>query len=156
MPSIDTRLFGALNYEDSHLIRVRSGLPGLAHSRDLLPVSQTAIEPFLFLQSIEDPDLVLLAVPLAVAHRDFELHLNEEQRAEIEYGGEPGRVPPGVTDLGAFALVTVGEDRIPTANLLAPLVICFRNNLAVQALQPVDESYLRYPLDATVAREAPC
>jgi flagellar assembly factor FliW len=155
MPSVETKLFGLLHYDESHLIRVRSGLPGLDHTRELLPVSQTTIEPFLFLQSIEEPDLVLLAVPLAVAKQDFELFLTEEQRKEIDYEGPAGKVPRNSPELGAFAFVTVGEDRVPTANLLAPLVICFRNNLAVQALQPVEESYLRYPIEATVAKEAP-
>src|SRR5690606_24246007 len=127
---------------------------GLAHSNRLLPVSQETIEPFLFFQSIEDPALTLLAVPLNVAKADFELHLSAEDRLEIDYGA--GEINVNGMTLGAFALVSVGDDRIPTANLLAPLVISFRNNLAVQAIQPVDESYLRYPIEATVAMGESC
>ena len=136
------------------MIQLRSGLPGLAHSNRLLPVSQETIEPFLFFQSVEDPALTLLAVPLNVAKADFELHLSAEDRLEIDYGA--GEVNANGVALGAFALVSVGDDRIPTANLLAPLVISFRNNLAVQAIQPVDESYLRYPIEASVAMGESC
>jgi flagellar assembly factor FliW len=93
-------------------------------------------------------------VPLNVAKADFELHLSAEDRLEIDYGA--GEINANGMTLGAFALVSVGDDRIPTANLLAPLVISFRNNLAVQAIQPVDESYLRYPIEATVAMGESC
>lgn len=154
MPSVDTKLFGPLSFEEDQVIHLRSGLPGLAHSSRLLPVSQQTIEPFLFFQSIEDPALTLLAVPLAVAKSDFELHLSVEDRREIEFGA--GEIHRSEAEIGAFVLVSVGDDRVPTANLLAPLVISFRNQLAVQAIQPVDESYLRYPIEATVAREEPC
>lgn len=154
MSKVDSKLFGALRFEDDQIIHVRSGLPGLRHTDRLLPVSQQAIEPFLFFQSIDDPSLALLAVPLAVAKRDFKLYLSIEDRKEIDFGA--GEIEQNQADIGAFALVSVGEDRVPTANLLAPLVISFRNNLAVQAIQQVPESYLRYPIEATVAREAPC
>lgn len=151
MPSVETKLFGLLTFEENQVIQLRSGLPGLAHTNRLLPVSQETIEPFLFFQSIEDPALTLLAVPLAVAKSDFELHLSPEHRQEIDFGA--GAITRSGIDLGVFVLVSVGDDRVPTANLLAPLVISFRNNLAVQAIQPVEESYLRYPIQATVAPE---
>lgn len=154
MPSVETKLFGLLTFEEDQMIQLRSGLPGLAHSNRLLPVSQETIEPFLFFQSVEDPALTLLAVPLSVAKADFQLHLSAEDRLEIDYGS--GEINANGVALGAFALVSVGDDRIPTANLLAPLVISFRNNLAVQAIQPVDESYLRYPIEATVAMGESC
>lgn len=153
MPSIDTKLFGVLTYEEDQVIHLRSGLPGLPESGELLPVSQTTIEPFLFFQAIGDPSLALLAAPVAVVKKDFPLHLSQDQRQEIDWGTGSGRVARDETEVGAFALVSVGEDRVPTANLLAPLVICFRNNLAVQAIQPVEESYLRYPIEASVAAE---
>lgn len=154
MPSVETNLFGPLGFEEDQVIQLRAGLPGLPNSNRLLPVSQPAIEPFLFFQSIDDPALTLLAVPLSVAKNDFELHLSPEDRLEIDFGC--GEINRSGAELGVFALVSVGDDRVPTANLLAPLVICFRNHLAVQAIQPVDESYLRYPIEATVAREEPC
>ena len=154
MPSVESNLLGSLSFEEDQVIQLRSGLPGLPHSNRLLPVSQQTIEPFLFFQSIEDPALTLLAVPLAVAKSDFELHLSAEDRREIDFGS--GEIRRNMTELGVFVLVSVGDDRVPTANLLAPLVISFRNQLAVQAIQPVDESYLRYPIEATVAREEPC
>ncbi|MCZ2156957.1 MAG: flagellar assembly protein FliW [Bryobacterales bacterium] len=154
MSKVDSKLFGLLSFEDDQIIHVRAGLPGLRHTTRLLPVSQRDIEPFLFFQSVDDPSLALLAVPLGVAKSDFKLYLSAEDRREIEFGGT--EVIQNRTDIGAFALVSVGEDRTPTANLLAPIVISFRNNRAVQAIQQLPESYLRYPIEATVAREAPC
>lgn len=145
MPFVDTKLFGRLTYDAEQVIHLRSGLPGLPHTGELLPVSQASIEPFVFFQSIHDPNLSLLAVPLAVAKNDFQLHLSAEARAEIGLTGGEAENDEG--SLGAFALVSVTENRVPTANLLAPLVIRFPSNLAVQAIQPLEPSYLRYPIE---------
>jgi flagellar assembly factor FliW len=144
MPFVDTKLFGRLPYDDDQVIHLRTGLPGLPHTDKLLPVSQASIEPFVFFQSIHDPNLSLLAVPLAVAKKDFQLHLSAEARVEI--GLEANEAENDHGSLGAFALVSVAENHVPTANLLAPLVICFPSNLAVQAIQPLEPSYLRYPI----------
>lgn len=157
MAVLETQMFGALEYEQHHLIAVASPLPGLPETQWLLPVSQKVMAPFVFFQSLEVPSLCLLATPARVIKADYRLELSPEDRALL-------RLPATAADpteresseLGVFAFVSVSDNQVATANLLAPLVIHLPSNLALQSIQPLEEYYLRYPLDIPVAGVEPC
>jgi len=169
MAVLESTMFGALEYEPSQLIVLTAPLRGLPGTSRLLPVSQQVIAPFVFFQSVENAKVCLLATPVRVVKEDFQTELSAEDRqmlrltstGEPDTGGNSGGRPikshaGPPPDLGIFAFVSVAEDQKVTANLLAPLVIHFAENLAVQAIQPLDESFLRFPMNIVAAGGSPC
>lgn len=154
MAVLETSLFGPLDYEPAQLIALAAPLPGLPNTRRLLPVSQRVMAPFVFFQSLEEPAVCLLAAPARVALEDFQPELSPEDRALL--GLPESTLPYQSSELGVFTFVTVSDGQKATANLLAPLVIHLHQNLAIQAIQPIDESFLRYPLDIAVGGTGPC
>ncbi len=146
-------MFGALDYEQHQLISLATALPGLPETRWLLPVSQKVMAPFVFFQSLEVPSLCLLATPARVVKADYRLELGPEERQLLglaPHGSAPNDGKLESSEVGAFAFVSVSTSQVATANLLAPLVIHLPRNVAIQAIQPLDESFLRYPLDIAV------
>jgi flagellar assembly factor FliW len=154
MAVVETSLFGPLEYEPEQRIALVAPLPGLPETRWLLPVSQQVMAPFVFFQSLDDADLCLLAAPARVVKADFELVLtaNEQMVLRFAEGTDLAANP----DVGVFAFVSVSSQQVATANLLAPLVVNLAQNLATQVIQPLDESFLRYPVQADVAGPPPC
>ncbi|MCU0226125.1 MAG: flagellar assembly protein FliW [Bryobacterales bacterium] len=157
MAVLQTTMFGALEYQPEQLISLAAPLPGLPDTRWLLPVSQKVMAPFVFFQSLEEPSLCLLATPVRVVREDYLIQLSGEDRALLRLSTD-GRESAGreSSELGAFAFVTVSEDEGATANLLAPLVIHLPANLAMQAIQPLGEEFLRYPLDIPISGVEGC
>lgn len=154
MPTLQTSLFGLLDYELSQLISLAAPLPGLPDTRLLLPVSQRVLEPFVFFQSVDCPDLCLLAAPARVVKQDYRVMVSGEERDLLHL---PPETEPGSGDeTGVFAFVNTSGDRAASANLLAPLVIHFRENLALQSIQSLEETYLRYPVPAGVRGGGTC
>jgi flagellar assembly factor FliW len=148
MLTLQSKLFGPLQYDASQVIRLAAPLPGLPQLRFLLPVSQPMLEPFVFFQSVDFPDLCLLASPARIIKQDFEMVISNEERGLLRL---PSNVTPGVgSTTGIFAFVSAADDRAASANLLAPLVVHFRENLALQSIQPSPEDYLRYPVPISV------
>ena len=154
MPVLDSKTFGSLEYEPNQLIRLVAPLPGLPETHWLLPVSQKVIAPFVFFQSLEMPERCLLATPARVVKEDYRLDLAPEDRDLLGIPCESN--VPMQDHLGVFAFVSVTQDQLATANLLAPLVIHLAENRALQAIQPLDESFLRFPLDLLVEEPPAC
>lgn len=154
MPTVQTSLFGPLDYEPSQLISLAVPLPGLPDTKLLLPVSQSVLEPFVFFQSIDHPHLCLLAAPARVVKRDYQVGISGEERELLRLA--PGVEPGAGQETGVFAFVNAAGDRGASANLLAPLVIHFGANLALQSIQSLDEDFLRYPVPVCVSGGGLC
>ena len=118
-----TRL-GEIEFSETDKITFPDGLPGFADERDfaLLPEPDS---PFAFLQSLQEPALTfLLADPFAF-FSDYSFQLNDETIAKLALTDAN---PPQV-----WCVVTVPEQVVTmTANLLAPLLINRKDNLAIQ------------------------
>ncbi len=157
MALLQTTMFGELEYQPEQLISLVAPLPGLLDTFWLLPVSQKVMAPFVFFQSLEEPDLCLLATPARVVQEDYRVQLSPEDRQLLGLAATPPEsTERASSELGVFAFVSVSGDQVATANLLAPLVIHLPSNRAIQAIQPLDEHFLRYPLDLPVAGVDPC
>jgi flagellar assembly factor FliW len=154
MAVVETIMFGPLEYEPQQRIALVTPLPGLPETQWLLPVSQQVMAPFVFFQSLDSPALCLLAAPARVVKQDYTPVLSEEEHSLLRLAPETDLFRSGA--VGIFALVTVSPEQMVTANLLAPLIINLERNLAMQVIQPLEESFLRYPLKADVAGPASC
>jgi len=124
------------------VIAFPAGLPGFAQCRRFLPLEDASRKPLMFLQSLEEPQLCFLTLPISAVDPAYRLKINAEDLALIGLEKQPG---PGDT-AECWVIIAFGEDHIPFANLLAPLLINRATALAVQAVRDDSVYSCRHPL----------
>jgi flagellar assembly factor FliW len=135
------------------VIHFPRGLPGFDHRRRFLPLAFSHTHPLIFLQSIEDPALCFITLPVLAADLSYRLDIAAEDLALI---GLPRRPQPRIgEDILCVAVLSIREDG-PTANLLAPIVVNLHNRTGVQAVSRNSGYSHRHPLGGRrqAAREA--
>ncbi len=143
MPEIKTKNFGRIPYQDDEAFIFRRGLPGFETRSRFLPLTFPGREPLVFLQSLEDPELCFITLPIWAACPSYRLDMAREDMAQI--GLRPGVTARIGEDLLCLAVISIRADG-PTANLLAPVVVNLRNRLSVQAVAPSSRYSHRHPL----------
>jgi flagellar assembly factor FliW len=133
MSSFETKNFGVVSYESGSVLEFPRGLPGFEERRLFLVLQFDDSRPLVFLQSLEDPGLCFITLPVLAADPDYRLEVTGEDR---ELVGLPLtsalRIGQDVLCLTVLSLQESG----PTANLLAPLVVNISNLKGVQAIAP--------------------
>ncbi len=131
MPSFTTSSFGTVCYQQESVVEFPAGLPGFEAKRKFLALHFADLEPLLFLQSLEEPGLCFITLPvLAVAPR-YSLQVSSEDLAQVDL---PTSAQPRIgKDVLCLTIITVREEGL-TANLLAPIVVNLSNLKAVQAI----------------------
>lgn len=153
MTGFRTKYFGEITYAPESVIEFPMGLPGFEEERRFLLIEQEANKPIVFLQSLSRTELCFIAVPVQAILPDYELTLTAEELDTLDLAED--RQPADGEDATCLAVVSLAEDRPPTANLLSPIVINWRKCLAVQSI-PADSPYShQYPLFSQNL-EAPC
>lgn len=127
-----------ITYRDESVIRFPHGLPGFAEETRFLLIDQPVNEPLVFLQSLSRPDLCFLALPALAVCPNYRLSISPEDLAVL--GLPEDRQPKIGAEVSCLAIVSLAEDRPPAANLLAPVLIRWKNRNAVQAIQ-AESSY---------------
>ncbi len=145
MPSIQTRYFGQLPYENDSIIQFPDGLPGFEDEHRFVAVELTAHRPLVFLQSLATPSLCFPALPVLVVDRHYRLRLDP---ADLETLGFPAGARPAIgRDVFCLAILSI-EPGGTTANLLAPVVVNLATRQAVQAILTSCGYSHRHPLAA--------
>jgi flagellar assembly factor FliW len=145
LPEIETRNFGRIPYQEDAALIFRRGLPGFENRERFLPLTFPGREPLVFLQSLEDPDLCFITLPIWAACPSYRLDMTREDMTFI--GLRPGAQARIGEDILCLAVVSIRTDG-PTANLLAPLVVNLRSGQSVQAVAPNSRYSHRHPLTA--------
>jgi flagellar assembly factor FliW len=117
---IATSRFGVLDALEEQLIEFDGGLLGFPDGSRYVRLPMTDAEGWLWLQSVDDPDLAFLAISVFRFFPDYDLDLSEADAEAIEL--------ESADDAEVLALVTVrrtveGSVESITANLLGPVVI---------------------------------
>jgi flagellar assembly factor FliW len=149
MPLFETKNFGLIDWEAESAIEFPRGLPGFEQRRCFLPIRTEATEPLIYLQSLEDPSLCFLTLPVLAVDPAYRLDISDEDLEEIGLAG--GRAPKLGPEVLCLVVVSVKEEG-PTANLLAPVVVNVSNRRAVQAIAPHSayvHDYALLPQEAT-------
>ncbi len=149
MPQCETRYFGVVSYADGMAIEFAAGLPGFEDCRRFLPIDDAARRPFIFLQSLEQPGLCFLALPVEAIAPGYQLKMSAEDVAAIGFE----KLPAMGSEARCLAVVSMAEAGHPTANLLAPLVINPANGRAVQSVRDDSAYGCRHAL---AAEGTPC
>lgn len=117
-------LFGDI--PDSAVLTFERGLPGLdAHQFVIL--RPDGLEPIVVLQSVDNPDIGLPAIPCRSVMQGYAVQLDDDDRAELAL--EDQEDEPSLLYL---AILLMGGDSGPYCNLAAPIVINANNNRGCQ------------------------
>lgn len=155
MLRIQTKCFGEMEYSPEAVFRFPNGMPGFEAEHAYVFLDQPATHPLMFMQSISSPDVCFMMLPVLAADPEYKLNLAEDEVAAL--GLPPGKQPQiGQDVLCAVLVCAAEEDRpVPTANLLAPVVVNIKRQVGIQAIQSGYDH--RYPLIREERQElAPC
>ncbi|HOK45133.1 MAG TPA: flagellar assembly protein FliW [Bryobacteraceae bacterium] len=144
MPTFSTSRFGTIEYQDDSVIQFPFGLPGFEEERQFVAIEHTASRPIVFLQSLTRPDLCFITLPVLVVKRDYRLAISPADLKSLALPCD--RQPEIGTDVLCLAIISVAEGRLPTANLLAPVVVNLKTRVALQAIQEESAYSHQYPL----------
>jgi len=133
MPTISTKYFGEMSYDQDALFLFPFGLPAFEEEHAFLPIEMEGSRPLLFLQSILHSHLCFIALPVLVADPHYELAVSRDDLETLQLN--PERQPQIGTEVLALTLICCHEDGAPSVNLMAPLVINLANRWAVQAVR---------------------
>lgn len=121
---VSTTRFGELTVPDEEIIAFPAGLPGFEATEHFVTIEDEAAAPFVWLQSLDDPELAFLTVNPACFMADYQPEMSEEAKQLFADTAAPMQV---------LAIVTVPEDpRQMTVNLRAPLLINRQKRLGRQ------------------------
>lgn len=133
MPVLETKHFGTLSYEADSELEFPLGLPGFDDRKRFVAVHFVENDPLIYLQSLEDPALCFITMPILAVDPRYRLKVSGEDLGYL--GLSPARQPRIGDDVLCLSVLSVRETG-PTANLLAPVVVNLRNRKAVQAVAP--------------------
>ena len=106
-------MWGELEVGEEEVYHFSKGLPGFDEENQfvLIPWEDT---PFIYLQSIKEPDLSFLLVSPFVFAPEYSFELPEADKAELEIN----------EDVSVYSIVTIqSQVNTSTMNLLAPVVL---------------------------------
>jgi flagellar assembly factor FliW len=108
--------FGVVDFETHDVIEIPEGMLGFNHLHRFLLIEGEDLEPFKFLQSIEEPLICFPMIEPSLVQSDFRLELSSEDCDKL------GLEKP---EQGLVYSVVAFSDKpeASTVNLLAPLVI---------------------------------
>ncbi|HTM48666.1 MAG TPA: flagellar assembly protein FliW [Bryobacteraceae bacterium] len=146
MPETSTKYFGSVEYGEHDVLLFPSGLPAFEDETEFLLMEPPANAPLVFLQSLKQPGLCFLTLPIQTVDPDYHLDIAPEDLPVLGFdSAEALRVSEPLTCL---AVLTVAENGDITANLLAPVVIHRKRQRGVQAVR-IDSAYSHnHPLTA--------
>jgi flagellar assembly factor FliW len=114
-----------------------SGLPGFEDERRFVPVEIPAQRPLVYLQSVINADICFVSLPVFVIKRDFDLHISEDERCELQL---PEMMQPRIgEDVLCLALLLPSGETVE-ANLNAAIVINLHNRRGIQCIPSVQSS----------------
>jgi flagellar assembly factor FliW len=140
---METKNFGKIAFESDSELEFPGGLPGFDSRRKFVAVRFVESDPLVYLQSLEDPGLCFITMPILAVDPGYKLKLSGEDLDQLDL--PPARQPRIGDDVLCLTVLTVRETG-PTANLLAPIVVNLRNRKAVQAVAPESDYSHQYEL----------
>ena len=137
---IKTKAFDTVAIDPADIITFARGLIGFEDKQKFVLLGDPEkTEALVWLQSIEDQNLALVAIQPRLFRTDYKpsVHLDELKDLEVE----------DEADLLVYAIITVPSQVAKmTANLKAPVVINVKNNKAKQVILNDDRYKIKEPV----------
>ena len=71
MPVIETKNFGKISFEPESEFEFPVGVPGFDSRKRFVAVRFVESDPIIYLQSLEDPDLCFITMPILAVDPDY-------------------------------------------------------------------------------------
>lgn len=126
MKKVNTLRFGEIEVEEDKIVHFEHGIPAFDEEHEFLIIPYDEESPYVFLQSLNTPDLAFLMTMPFVFFPDYEFEIDDETQTRL-----------GITkqeDMLVYTLLTIPGGRVQdmTANLMAPVLINTQNMQAIQ------------------------
>lgn len=144
--AVETRHFGTLEVQPHQMLLFSPGLPGFADYSRYVLIERPQDTPFLWLQSVDRPDLAFVVVDPTL----FFPHYQPAQRPQVLQ--EVGADSPEEVKVLVIVTIPPGKPEEMTANLMAPLVINLRTRRGRQVILEEGKFSHRQPLLPTASR----
>jgi flagellar assembly factor FliW len=150
---VETKYFGAAEYPESAIIHFPQGLPGFEGITDFLCLEQPSLRPLAYLQSVTEPQVCFLTLPVRAIEPSYHVQLEPADACILKLGSAQPRIG---REIACIAILCAGPDRIATGNLAAPVVINIEERLGLQVIQRHSEYDCAHPLHSLSQEEAVC
>ncbi|UOF91412.1 flagellar assembly protein FliW [Fodinisporobacter ferrooxydans] len=136
---VQTSKFGLLAIEETQIVFFAKGVPGFPQAKRYVMIDLEEYRPFLFMQSIDEPDLMFLLVNPYQYFTGF---------PDVEtIAGEAGWSMEEKERLLVRVIATISEKEGITVNLLAPILIHTKFHIGEQViLQKLKGLMTRHPI----------
>jgi flagellar assembly factor FliW len=144
MPETRTKHFETVQYDEAAVLSFPTGIPAFENHRRFVLLERSATAPVVFLQSLDDDQVCLLAVPVQAIDPHYELEvapddLDTLQADSLEQLAE-------AQELACLAVIAVPDSGAVTANLAAPVVMNLQTRRGVQAVRGDTRYSFAYPI----------
>lgn len=130
MKQFQTKYFGEVSVEEDRVIHFNEGLPGFESQKDFVILNNHDTEdpvPFMWLQSMTDPDLAFVVSIPFFLRPDYEFEIPTEICNTLEL--------TSADEAGIYTICHIGGSvDSMTFNLRSPIVINANNRKAVQLI----------------------
>ncbi len=151
MPIVETKYFGSISYAEESAIDFPQGLPAFEEERRFVLIAPPESAPLVFLQSLARATLCFVAFPVLVVDKDYHLAIASEDLEDLGLATE--LQPVLGLEVKVLALVSILDERLATANLMAPIVVNVKTRRAVQAIRRDSRYPHNHPLARNTAEE---
>jgi flagellar assembly factor FliW len=152
MPIVETKYFGTISYAEESAIDFPQGLPAFEEERRFVLIAPPESAPLVFLQSLARATLCFVAFPVLVVDKDYHLAIAPEDLKDL--GLDTELQPVLGLEVKVLALVSMRDERLATANLMAPIVVNVKTRHALQAIRRDARYPHNHPLAGNTAEEA--
>ncbi|SRR5579871_2985442 len=148
-----TKFHGEIEYTAESVWSFPEGLFGFESETQFLPLEVPTLRPLVFLQSLSNPGLCFVTMPVLVVDQNYQLSVSPEDIAELDL--PEGQSPRIGEDLLCLAILTIQKGRPTTANLMAPVLVNLKNRKAMQVIS-ADSHYSHRHVFVEPKPEAVC
>ena len=136
---IQNTRFGEMEYREEDVLTFPKGLLGFPDVKRFLLLSEVIRAPFMWLQSIDEPDLAFVVLDPWIVQEDYQLDLSLEIRERLEITASE--------QVLTLAITVIPQDpKQMTINLRAPLIINTQSKLCEQLVLQDDRYDVRHPV----------
>ena len=140
MLTVSSSRFGEIQADPDKIITMTSPFLGFPESTRFMLIPHGENTPFMWLQSLDDPQLAFVVIPALILVPDYNPALPAQARQELKAGEED--------ELNILLLLTIPHNNPQkmTANLLGPLMINPEQRLAKQIILDPNKWDPRWPV----------
>jgi len=140
----ETSRFGAIEVEESSIIKMPRGPIGFEQYTSFVLVEHRPDTDFSWLQSTEESSLAFVVVDPSKFYADYEVEVSDADAEKLNL--------KSASDASVLVVLTVLSGSQITANLAAPIVINMKEMLGMQVILQDNRYPIKHPLVAIVEK----